>query len=112
MKNISSNYFIYNIREESGVGFRTEIAGAGSSHFTLTNLLFGYDAIINFVVSTTCQQRGNAPDTDFTGHPANLKAGYRTSGRIFGSTLNCLVKYEINDEIRRNEFYEFPFLKF
>jgi hypothetical protein len=28
----------------------------------------------------------DAPDTDLAGYPANLKAGYRISGRISGST--------------------------
>jgi hypothetical protein len=33
-----------------------------------------------------------APDTDFAGYPANLKAGYCIS------TFYCVVKYEINQK--------------
>jgi hypothetical protein len=55
----------------------------------------------------------DAPDTDFAAYPANLKAGYRISGRmsgagrIFNSTFKRLVKYEINKDIRCIEGFLF-----
>jgi hypothetical protein len=42
------------------------------------------------------QKNMDAPDTVFAGYPANLKAGYRISGRILGLTTIFLVKYQIN----------------
>jgi hypothetical protein len=38
----------------------------------------------------------DAPDTVFAGYPANPKAGYRISGRIFGLATIFLVKYQTN----------------
>jgi hypothetical protein len=41
--------------------------------------------------------RRDAPDTTvFAGYPANQKAGYRISGRIFVFTNIFWVKYKIN----------------
>jgi hypothetical protein len=37
----------------------------------------------------------DAPDTDLAEYPANPKAGYRISCRIFCSKFKCLLKYEI-----------------
>jgi hypothetical protein len=44
----------------------------------------------------------DASDTDFSGYPANLKAGDRISGagRIFHSTFKYLVKSETNEGIK------------
>jgi hypothetical protein len=53
----------------------------------------------------------DAPDTDFAGYPANLKAKYRKSGRIINSTFKCLVKYETYIDTRCNESFVVPYLK-
>jgi hypothetical protein len=37
----------------------------------------------------------DVPDTDLEGHPDNLKARYRISGRIFCSEFKGLPKHEI-----------------
>jgi hypothetical protein len=50
----------------------------------------------------------DAPDTEFAGYPASLKSGYRISGasripdirRNVNSKFKCLVKYEINKDIK------------
>jgi hypothetical protein len=50
------------------------------------------------------------PDIRSAGYPANLKAGFRISGRIYNSTFKCLEKYEINKDIRFIEGFLFPYL--
>jgi hypothetical protein len=40
----------------------------------------------------------DAADIDLAGYPANLKAGYRISSRIFWSKFIRLVKYEFNNK--------------
>jgi hypothetical protein len=45
------------------------------------------------------------------GYPANLKVGYRISGRIFNSAFKCLVKDEINKYVTCIEGFLFTYLK-
>jgi hypothetical protein len=56
----------------------------------------------------------DAPDRDFAGYPANLKAGYRIfgAGWVFHLTFKYLVKSKINKS-RCNgiEGFRFPSLK-
>jgi hypothetical protein len=71
-----------------------------------------YESKANFKMIYT----RDAPDTDFAGYPADLKAGCWISGGDWipdirpeiNSTFKCLEKYEINKDLRLKIFFSSP----
>jgi hypothetical protein len=58
---------------------------------TIANFIYNFTILI-YVVYVFVR---DAPDTVFAGYPANPKAGYRISGRMFVLTNIVMLKYKI-----------------